>query len=76
VGVVNFDPDTEELRLRQAEREAAERRLADEAPDEDETAQHQRRADKARYLQEKLEERAKSEREAVARDKPHPRETR
>jgi hypothetical protein len=31
-------------------------------PDDDEAAQHERRADKARYLAEKLEERAESER--------------
>jgi hypothetical protein len=62
--VVDFDPHTEELRLTQAERERAERRLADESPEEQETAQHERRADKARYLREKLEQRAESEREA------------
>ncbi|HEY2653610.1 MAG TPA: hypothetical protein VGI50_16925 [Solirubrobacteraceae bacterium] len=58
------DPHTEELRLTQADRERAERRLADESPEEQETAQHERRADKARYLREKLEQRAESEREA------------
>ena len=61
------DPDTEELQAIQADRERAERQLADEAPEEDETAQHQRRADKARYLQDKLEKRAASEREAEGR---------
>lgn len=65
---VDSDPDTEELRIIQAKREQAERSLAEEAPEEDETAQHERRADKARYLQRKLEERAESEREAEARD--------
>jgi hypothetical protein len=64
VRVVDSDPQTEELRLTQADRERAERRLADEAPEEQETAQHERRADKARYLREKLEQRAESEREA------------
>ena len=58
------DPDTEELRSEQLERELAERRRAREAPQEDETAQHKRRAEKARYLRGKLEERADSEREA------------
>ena len=62
--VVDPDPHTEELRLTQANRERAERRLADESPEEQETAQHLRRADKARYLREKLERRAASEREA------------
>jgi hypothetical protein len=65
---VDSDPPTEELRLTQAERERAERRMADEAPEEEETAQHERRADKARYLRQKLEKRAESEREAGARD--------
>ena len=56
------DPKTEELKLTQLEREQAERRRAETAPDDDEAAQHERRADKARYLAEKLEERADSER--------------
>ncbi len=53
---------TEELKLTQLEREAAERRRAQSAPDEEEAAQHERRAEKAHYLREKLEERAESER--------------
>ena len=57
------DPKTEELRIVQDEREQAERQLAEKAPVEEETAQHARRAEKARYLREKLEERAESERE-------------
>jgi hypothetical protein len=60
--LVADEPDTEELRLTQLEREEAERRRARSVPDEDEAAQHERRADKARYLAEKLEERAESER--------------
>ena len=60
--LVADDPETEELRLTQLEREEAERRRARSVPDEDEAAQHERRADKARYLAEKLEERAESER--------------
>ena len=56
------DPITEELKLSQLEREQAERRRARDVPDEDEAAQHERRAEKARYLAEKLEERAESER--------------
>jgi hypothetical protein len=60
--LVADDPNTEELRLTQLEREEAERRRARSVPDEDEAAQHERRADKARYLAEKLEERAESER--------------
>jgi hypothetical protein len=53
---------TEELKVIQAEREAAERTRAESAVDDDEVEQHERRADKARYLREKLEERAESER--------------
>jgi len=56
------EPNTKELKLAQLERERAERRRAEAVPDEDEAAQHERRADKARYLAEKLEERAESER--------------
>ena len=56
------EPNTEELKLTQLERERAERKRAENVP-EDEAAQHERRAEKARYLAEKLEERAESERE-------------
>lgn len=56
------DPETQELKIEQLKRELAERQAADTAP-ADEEAQHERRADKARYLREKLEERAESERE-------------
>jgi hypothetical protein len=60
--VSDTDPKTEELKITQREREQAERERAESAPDEDEAVQHERRADKARYLAEKLEERAESER--------------
>ncbi len=55
--------DTEEMRSEQAAREAAEKRLAEQAATEDEADQHARRAQKSAYLKEKLAERAKSERE-------------
>ena len=42
---------------------ATEEHLALSAQDEDEAAQHQRRAEKSRYLREKLDERAASEHE-------------
>ncbi len=58
------EPDTEELQAEQLRRELEERKSAASAPVEEETAQHKRRADKARYLRQKLEERAESEREA------------
>jgi hypothetical protein len=58
------DSDTEELTAAQRKREAEEQELARSADDEHELAQHQRRAQKARYLREKLEERSASEDEA------------
>jgi hypothetical protein len=53
---------TEELKIVQADREAAEREAAKSAIDDEEAAQHKRRAEKARYLREKLEQREESER--------------
>jgi hypothetical protein len=61
IDVTGEDPDTKELRAEQLARERAERELAQDAPKDEETAQHKRRADKARYLREKLEERAEAE---------------
>ena len=55
------DPTTEELRAVQAEREEAERELADQAPDEREERTHERRADRAAYLRTKLEEQAEAD---------------
>jgi hypothetical protein len=60
---VDEDPKTEELRVEQGERERAERESEDQAPTEEDTQTHRRRADKAAYLRKKLEERAESERE-------------
>lgn len=57
------DPETRELREEQADVESDERRRADESSDPDATETHDRRADKAAYLREKLDERARSERE-------------
>jgi hypothetical protein len=57
------DPETEELQVDQLKRELAERQAAETAPPAEE-AQHERRAEKARYLRERLEERAESERES------------
>ncbi|MGH2970278.1 MAG: hypothetical protein ACRDK0_14645 [Solirubrobacteraceae bacterium] len=62
------DPKTEELSTEQIERAAIEReraRHADQPADED---AHERRADRADYLREKLAERAKSEDEAASED--------
>ncbi|CAN5198393.1 hypothetical protein BH20ACT20_BH20ACT20_07220 [soil metagenome] len=57
------DPTTEELRLSQLRRETDEREAASEAPDDDTAENHIARADKAAYLRQKLEERARAERE-------------
>jgi hypothetical protein len=57
--------ETEELTREQMNREQAEWRRAEEADTDTETAQHERRGDKAAYLREKLEERAEAERKAA-----------
>jgi hypothetical protein len=62
------DPTTEELRVRQMKREEDARVRADESPEDADTQQFDRRADKAAYLKRKLEERAEAEREAADRD--------
>jgi hypothetical protein len=59
------DPTTQELRIAQVKRENEERELAREGVTPDDTDQHERRADKAEYLREKLEDRARAEREAA-----------
>jgi membrane protein len=61
------DPQTEEMRLEQLERERREHRQAGQADEEPETETHERRADRAAYLREKLEERAEAE-DAAARE--------
>ena len=55
------EPDTQELRKAQLAREHTEAELAETSVDEQELAQHQRRAEKANYLRQKLEEREASE---------------
>jgi hypothetical protein len=55
--------ETKDLLEGQQQREAEEREATEESHLEDEAAQHKRRADKAAYLREKLEERAEAERE-------------
>ncbi|MGI9100475.1 MAG: hypothetical protein ACR2H2_18630 [Solirubrobacteraceae bacterium] len=52
------DPTTETLRLEQLQREQAERERAQQASTEAEEHAADRRADKAAYLREKLEEQA------------------
>jgi hypothetical protein len=55
------DPKTEELQIEQRERERSEREWADHASEQAEECAHERRAERAAYLREKLDERAKSE---------------
>jgi hypothetical protein len=56
------DPETDELIEAERRREAEEESLAQDPDETDaELAQHERRAEKAHYLREKLEERAESE---------------
>jgi len=58
------DPKTEELQLDQLRKEHEERERAEGADDPTEEHTHERRADRAAYLKEKLDERARSEDEA------------
>lgn len=57
------DTSTHELASEQVQRELTERRAQEGAADQEEELVHSRRADKARYLREKLAERERSERE-------------
>jgi hypothetical protein len=63
------DTSTEELKHQQAIKEHTEREGAADAVNEAEAAAHRRRAEKAAYLQEKLEERERAE-EETADDQP------
>jgi hypothetical protein len=58
------DPSTRELRLKKAEEATGEHEAIEGATTPDEAHQHSRRADKAAYLERKLAERERSEREA------------
>lgn len=55
------DRETEDLHVDQVRRELAERRRAEESDDATEERTHDRRAERAAYLREKLAERAESE---------------
>jgi hypothetical protein len=58
------EPTTQELRAVQRSREATERQAAGDAPTEEAERAHDRRADKAAYLEEKLAEQQRSEEDA------------
>jgi len=55
------EEDTQAPRVEQQRRAFREKRLADPSDQSTEEAEHRRRADAARYLDERLEERARSE---------------
>jgi hypothetical protein len=55
------EPETREMQIEQTRREASHRRAADDATDEHEAVSEERRAEKAAYLRDKLDERARSE---------------
>jgi hypothetical protein len=57
------DPETEELRVEQVQKELRARDRAGEADDPREQRTEERRAERAAYLKEKLGDRAKSEEE-------------
>lgn len=57
------DPTTQDLASEQVQRELSAREAEEGAVDKEEALTHSRRADKARYLREKLAEREESERE-------------
>ncbi len=60
--LVMEEPTTKELRIRQERLEAEERSRSDQPGKEGE--KHERRAERASYLREKLEQRAESEKRA------------
>jgi hypothetical protein len=62
------DPETEELRVEQVQKELAARKRAEQAGDPREEHTEERRAERAAYLKEKLGDRAKSEEELRRED--------
>ncbi len=60
--------ETQELKLSQLRRESAERRAEEQEPSPEGVEKHGRRAEKAAYLKEKLDERAEAERRAAEED--------
>lgn len=68
MNMVDPEPKTEELKLRQAGHEHEERTLEADSKTSAEAESHRRRADKAQYLREKLEQREESERQAARED--------
>lgn len=67
-GPTEEDIETRALRRQQAERAETEHAEAGAAPTDEAAEAHERRAEKAEYLKQKLEERAEAEREAAGED--------
>ena len=62
------DTDVDRLKELQLAQEEVAREALEDAVNEADAAKQERRADKARYLREKLQERERSEEEAVRED--------
>jgi hypothetical protein len=62
------DPTTRELRLKQKERTTEEHRALGQSATKDEADTHERRASKSAYLERKLAERERSERDVAGED--------
>ncbi|HEY2007296.1 MAG TPA: hypothetical protein VGG87_12650 [Solirubrobacteraceae bacterium] len=62
--MVEPEPTTEKLKIRQREHETAEHRAIGQSETEAEVEKHKRRADKARYLREKLEQQERADSDA------------
>jgi len=60
------DPRVDELKDRQIDQEHSERELLADADTEADADQHRRRADKAQYLRQKLEQRERADDEAAS----------
>lgn len=62
------DADVQKLKDRQLAQERVAREALSDAVSDADAAKHERRADKARYLREKLQEREQADREAARDD--------
>lgn len=63
------DPELETLKERQLAQEQVAREALDQADTEADAAKQERRADKARYLREKLQQREQADRDATRKDR-------
>ncbi len=68
--VMPEEPSVDELKERQLDQELAERELLAKADTDADADRHRRRADKAQYLREKLEQRERADRAAAADQPP------